>query len=97
LATKQKAYIPLAKYPPVFEDLTLIVPPETYLGPLIHSIEASSSLIKDVKIIDSFDCSRTFRITYQHPKRNLTLSEVKKIREKIIKKSKERFAVKVKQ
>jgi len=97
LATKQKAYIPLAKYPPIIEDLTFIFPSKTYLGPLIHSIKAVSSLIKNIKVIDSFDCSRTFRITYQHPKRNLTLSEVKKIREKIIQKAKEKFAAKVKQ
>jgi len=97
LANKQKVYIPLTKYPPVIEDMTFVVPPKTFLGPLIQSIKAVSPLIKDVKIISSFECSQTFRITHQHPKRNLTLSEVKKIREKIIQETKEKFAAKVKQ
>lgn len=54
------------------------------------------SLIQSVSLIDSYKNSRTFRITYQHPERNLTDIEVKKIREKIIKKVEERLQVKLK-
>ncbi|PIS15383.1 phenylalanine--tRNA ligase subunit beta [Candidatus Shapirobacteria bacterium CG09_land_8_20_14_0_10_38_17] len=97
LATKQKIYAPLSKYPPVVEDLTLIFSPKTYLGPVIHSIESISPLIKNAQIIDSFDCSRTFRLTYQNPRRSLTLAEIKEIREKIVKEIKEKFGAKVRQ
>ena len=84
-ATTAKIYSPLPSFPPVIEDLTFSFPHKTYLGPVITTIKTISSLIKKVEITSAFGNRHTFRLTYQHPRRNLNNNEVKKLREKIIK------------
>jgi len=93
-ATTAKTYSPLPSFPPVIEDLTFSFPPKTYLGPVITTIKTTSSLIKKVEITGAFSSRRTFRLTYQHPRRNLNSNEVKKLREKIIKTLEEKFSAK---
>lgn len=84
-ASENKIYVPLPKFPPIIEDLSFIFPERTPVGPVIHLIKLINPLVKNVDLIDSFEETRTFRITYQHPDKNLTDKEVKEIREKIIK------------
>ena len=79
-----KKYQPLPKYPPIIEDLAFIVPEKTRVGELIQLIKSISSIIQSVTLIDSYQNVRTFRITYQNPKKTLTGKEVEKIRRKII-------------
>lgn len=93
-ATTAKIYSPLPSFPPVIEDLTLSFPPKTYLCPVITTIKTTSSLIKKVEITSIFGSRRTFRLTYQHPRRNLNSEETKKLREKIIKTLEEKFSAK---
>jgi len=88
MATMEKTYTPIPKYPVITEDLCFIVKPKTQIGNLIRLIEEVSPIIRTVKLIDSFDNQRTLRIAYQHPERTLKDKEVKKIREIIIKKVK---------
>ena len=83
-ATHAKGYIPLPKYPPIIEDLSFVFPPQTFIGPIIEEIKKINEIIKEVEFIDSYQNTRTFRITYQSQERNLTDSEIKSIRKKII-------------
>ncbi len=85
LASDKKIFTPIAKYPPVIEDLSLIFPPETLIGPVLQEIKASNPIIKTISLIDSFKETKTIRIDYQHPDRSLNTNEVTKVREKIIK------------
>lgn len=85
LADKSKKYKPINKYPAIIEDLSFIVPQKTLVGEMIKIIKMISPLIEKIALLDSFENSRTFRITYQHPKKNLNGKEIEKIRERIIK------------
>lgn len=85
LANENKIYLPIPKFPPIIEDLSFVFPERTPVGPIIQLIKAIDRLVNTVELIDLFEETRTFRITYQHPDKNLTDEEVKKIREKIIK------------
>jgi len=95
-AKKTKTFIPIPKYPAIIEDLTFILKPKTLLGDLMRSIQSISSIIQSVELIDSYQNTRTLRITYQNPKKTLSDKEVKEIREKIIKKVEARFGTKIK-
>ncbi len=96
-ATLKKVYSPLSKYPPVIEDLAIIAPTETTTGELIEAIKKQSYLIKNVTLLDKYEEMRTFHIMYQSNERNLTSEEVGQIREKILKKLKEKFGAKLKE
>ncbi len=88
LASNQKTYLPVPKYPAIVEDLCFFVAAQTPVGELIRLIEKTSRLIQRVELIDSFQNQRTLRITYQHPSRTLTDQEIEKVRQAIIKKLK---------
>ncbi|MBU3956884.1 hypothetical protein KKI19_01185, partial [Patescibacteria group bacterium] len=95
-ASKAKKYTPIPKYPAIVEDLTFVVPPKTLVGEMFEEIEKASQLIKLTELIDSYKNTRTFRITYQSPKKTLTDKEVEKIRGKIVHKLKTKFEAKLK-
>jgi len=91
-----KVFKPLPRYPPIVEDLSIIAD-NIKTGDLIREIMDQSSLIADVSLLDQFESSRTFHIIYQNKDRNLTMDEVKIIREKILKKLSEKFNAKLKE
>ena len=96
LTTTKKSYTPIPKHPPIIEDLTFVIKPGTYIKNLIQLIKECSLMIQNVELVDSYKNSRTLRIIYQHPKRNLTDKEVKIIREKIIESIKNKLGVELK-
>lgn len=95
-ATLSKKYKPLTKYPPIVEDLSFTVDSNVETQDIIENIKKQSSLIADVSLWDEFDNSRTFRIIYQSPDKNLTKEEVSKIREKTISSLKKDFEAVIK-
>lgn len=95
-ASSKKEYKPFAKYPPVIEDLSVIVNHDVNTQNLIEKIKAQSNLITDVSLTDSYLASRTFRIIYQDKERNLTKEDVSKIRNQIISSLEKDFKAKVK-
>ena len=105
-ATDLRTYSPPLKYPPIIQDLSFVVPKQTYVGPILQLISAEGGsasggkaqgpLVQSVKLINSFNQTKTFRITFQHPERNLTDKEVEKIRKKIIKKVENKFNARLK-
>ncbi len=86
LASDLKTYEPIPEYPPIIEDLSVILPPKTFIADVISLIEEQSKLVKEVEVTDIYPerGSVTLRITYQHAKKTLTDAEVQKIRQKII-------------
>ena len=87
LASDLKTYEPIPEYPPIIEDLSIILPPKTFIAEVIALIKKQSKLIRKIEVVDTYPekGSVTLRITYQHLKKTLTDEEVSKIREKIIK------------
>src|SRR5260221_11281916 len=71
-ATLKKTYTPLPKYPPIMEDVSLVVEQSIATGIIIHDIQKQSPLIVDVSLLDQFENSRTFHIVYQAKEKTLT-------------------------
>lgn len=92
----KKIYTQVSKFPPIFEDLTIVVDEKIPSGEIITFVNSLDPLIADVSLLDRYKDSRTFHIVYQNKKANLTDEEVAKIREEIIKSLKEKFGAKVK-
>ncbi len=95
-ATKAKKYEPVGKYPAIVEDLALVVPLKTLVGEMIEEIKKVSRLITSVELLDSYKKNRTFRITYQSPKKTLTDKEVEKIRKRVIARLNKKFNTRLK-
>lgn len=95
--TRKKVYKPIPKYPPIIEDLALVIPKKVLTGNVIDEIKKVSSRVKEVSLLDRFEDTRTFHIVYQHQERNLTNEEVAKIRQKILASLKQRFHAKLKE
>lgn len=96
LAKKEKKYQPVSQTPPVIEDLTFVLPPQTPVGELIETIKATDCLIKQVQLISTFNNNVSFRLFYQHPQKTLTHRQVEKIRNKIIQRVEKNFQAKLK-
>ena len=92
-----KTFTLLPKYPPIFEDLSIIAEENPKTVDLISEIKNQSPLIVNVSLLDQFEDSRTFHITYQDKNKNLTGEEVGKIRLKILKNLKEKFNASLKE
>lgn len=95
-SSNKKSYKPLTKFPPVVEDLTLIVEENISTQEIISAIKLKSGLIREVSLKDQFENSKTFHIVYQSEDRNLTQEEVSKIREKIIEELKIKLKAEIK-
>jgi phenylalanyl-tRNA synthetase beta chain len=92
----KKKFKTFSKYPPILEDLAIIVDLDVPTSDILESIKNQSLLISDVYLLDQYDESRTFHITYLSEEKNLTASEVKEVREQIITNLQKTFNAKVK-
>lgn len=90
-ATAKKQYLPLSKFPPIVEDLSITVDTNIKTDDITTDIKSQDNLINEVSLKDSYQNSRTFHIIYQNMEKNLTNEEVTKVREKIIASLKKRF------
>lgn len=95
-ANNGKKYTPLPKYPPIIEDLSFIFPSQTFIDPVIDQIKSVDKTVRKVELIDSYQDTRTFRITFQNENKNLSDKEVLEIRKKIIKTIQTKFAATLK-
>ncbi len=92
---KRKILLP-SKFPEAYEDLALIIPQETSYQDIEKTIKEQSSLVKKVELLDEYDKTQTFRVTYQTDERNITNEEIKPIREKILNELKNKFTITLK-
>jgi phenylalanyl-tRNA synthetase beta chain len=85
---------PVPAYPPVLEDLALIVDESILAGQVEAMIaQTGGSLLAAVSLFDVYrgdqigagKKSLAYQLTYQHPERTLTDDEVAKLRERIVK------------
>lgn len=86
LYKQYSSYIPIPKYPPQTEDITIQLPPKTVVNNVIQSIKQSNNLISKIELKDIYNNSYTFHIEYQSKEKTLIDKEVEKIRRKIINK-----------
>lgn len=82
-ATLRKVYVPILKFPPLIEDLSLIIDPSIKTGSIIEEIKKQSDIIQQVILFDQFEQTRTFHIIYQDKSKNLTTEDVSVIRNKM--------------
>lgn len=78
-----KMFKPVAKFPSIIEDLSIIVNQEITYVKIVSLIKKESKLVSEVKLLDMYDNKKTFRIKYQDSTKTLTNEEVAKEREKI--------------
>ncbi|MBI3577571.1 phenylalanine--tRNA ligase subunit beta [Candidatus Gottesmanbacteria bacterium] len=90
-AKPQKKYVPIPKFPPSYEDLALVVGPNTHIGPMIDALKTIDPLVVDVSLLDSYENIRTLHVTYLSPEKNLTTEDIRPIREKLLKVAQEKF------
>ncbi len=95
---------PLAVYPPVIEDLAMIVPEKTSSAKIEKVIYTSGGfLLKQVNLFDIFrgeqigegKKSMAYRLIYQAPNRTLTDKDVGKLRVRIIKQLEKDLSAKI--
>jgi phenylalanyl-tRNA synthetase beta chain len=91
-----KIYKPLAKYPPVIEDLAIIATSEISTADIIEEIFIQSDDIQEVTLLDQFQNTRTFHVIYQSEEGNLSSEDVKKLRDKILNALDSKFQAKLK-
>lgn len=92
-----KQYHPLPKYPPVIEDITFILPAQTYVGNVVETINSISPAIAKVLIYDKYEDTVTFRIYYLDSFVQLTPQDIALLREKVIRITAEKHAARIKE
>lgn len=90
-AKQVRSYRPVAKYPPSFEDMALVLPEKTPIGTVMEAVKAVDPLVADVTLLDSHGDTQTLHVTYLSPMKNLTSDDIRPIREKIIRIAQSRF------
>lgn len=95
-AKPAKQYRPPPKYPPIYEDFTFVVPPKTAIGPMIAALKSADPLVSDVSLLDTYEDTRTFHITYQSREKNLTDEDIRPIHTKLIKIAGDTFGASIK-
>lgn len=93
-ASLHKTYKPLAKHPPVVEDISIVVADHIATSDIINEIKKTDPIIQSVSFKDKYENSRTYHIEYQDPTQNLTTAGTAIIHNKIIESLKEKFDIK---
>ena len=84
LPREQKLYKPVPKFPPVIEDINLVLDSRITYAQIASLIKKQGNLVREVSLIDAYKDKRTFRIIYQNPEGNLSTEEIAKIRDNIV-------------
>ena len=91
-----KKYQSINPFPPLVQDLALIVKPQTYFADLAEEIKKISPLIKTVELLDVYENTKTLRVIFEDKNKTLKEKEVQPIREKILKALEQKFGAKLK-
>ncbi|MEW5900881.1 MAG: phenylalanine--tRNA ligase subunit beta [Acidobacteriota bacterium] len=87
------AYVPVAKFPSVSRDVSLIAPRGVAYQEIIKTIERLPlPLLEEVTLVDLFsggaissdEASLTFRLTFRHPQRTLLAEEVDRAEQQLL-------------
>ncbi len=82
-ANREIKYQLIPKYPSISEDLSLIFPENVSYQEVVDAIKQTSSIIKAVTLIDVHDNTKTLRLIFQDPAKNLSNEAVAKIKAQI--------------
>lgn len=82
--SQTKQYNPIPKHPASYEDIAIVVPDKTLIGPMMNDMKSVDPLIWDVTLLDRYQNIRTFHVTYQSHKKNLTADDIQPVRKKIL-------------
>lgn len=94
LASEEREYSPISKFPASARDLAILVPSEIRMEEVLNKIEiAGGALVRDVDIFDIYEGEElpvgkknlAFHIIYQSEDRTLTSKEIDEVHQKIIK------------
>lgn len=88
-ASLKKTFTPLPKYPPIIEDLSLLIAESIPTAEIIKTIKESHKLIEEVTLIDRYKNARTFRMAFRDNEKNLSTEDAKTIRGAILQQLKE--------
>ena len=80
----RKTFTPLPKFPEAYEDLRLIIDQAVEFENIVSTIKDSSKLVTSVKLLDTYEDKKTFRITFQSKEKNLTSQDISEARGKIL-------------
>ena len=83
-SSNKKTYIPIAKYPPIIEDLSFKINKNIYTADLIKAIKNSDKLISKVQLVDIYKNGKTFRLIYQAKNKSLSGKQIVNIRKKVV-------------
>lgn len=97
------AYKPIPKYPPVIEDISALFDIQTPSAKIISTVKGSSTLVKQIEIIDVFESEKlgkdkksvTLRLTYQKSTGTPTQDEVTEAKNAIIKELEKSFQAQI--
>lgn len=78
------SYVPIPTTPAQIEDLTIHVPTKNKVGDVIEAIYKTSKLIEQVTLMSEFERNFTFRVLYRSKEKNLTDTDVSKVRNDIL-------------
>lgn len=81
---------------PIVEDITLVLPPRSSIGPIIEAVRQSSALVTSVQFVGTFEQTATLRINFNSPTRQLTQQEVNAEKERILSALQTAFSVSLK-
>lgn len=95
LAKTHPAYQPLPKHPPVIQDFTFALPGKTYVGQVIEEMTSLSRLVESVSVKEIYERNATFTVTFRHPDRSLSDTDVVPVRKKIVSSLKKHFNAKL--
>lgn len=82
--TLRKTFTPLPKFPEAYEDLRLVVESSIEFETIASTIKDSSKLVTSVRLLDTYEDKKTFRVTFQSKEKNLTSQDISEAREKIL-------------
>ena len=83
-ANNQFTYPAPSPFPAILEDITMTLPPQTLIGPVIETISDTNKMIATVTLTKIYQHNFTFHLTYQSPTRQLSAKDVQPIRKTII-------------
>ena len=90
-AKKVNFYQPIALYPPIIEDFSFEFSKDIQLGEVLSAISKISPVITAVDVVDKYESTITFRITFQDPKKSLTTQEIIPVRKQLVAVLKEKY------
>ncbi len=91
LAVHEKKYEPISEFPAVQRDLAFVIGKEVSNAEIVSQMSGQSDLLKKVELFDVYEGvnllavkkSVAYRLTFVHPERTLTTSEINEVVEKI--------------